>query len=156
MSTPIERLCAGLPHELVEYFQLCRALRFDEKPDYSCFKKLFKGVFSREGYSHDFVFDWTQSGLCVHVDQKSQPNSEGVDSLCVERSSSKSSSSVAVSPHDDQKSTILSVSTHAPSSVNLGDIQNQLDLLSFEIGDTVSLTRTCSGEVFIQGKKNSA
>merc|ERR1712046_432798 len=59
MSTPIEVLCKGFPQEFVTYFQVCRSLRFEDKPDYSYLRKLFRDLFFREGYQYDFVFDWT-------------------------------------------------------------------------------------------------
>ncbi|GIL54302.1 hypothetical protein Vafri_9875 [Volvox africanus] len=59
MSTPIEVLCKGYPMEFVTYFQYCRSLRFDDKPDYSYLRKMFRDLFAREGYQWDYVFDWT-------------------------------------------------------------------------------------------------
>eukprot|EP00854_Cymbomonas_tetramitiformis_P010656 gene10656-12603_t len=59
MSTPIEVLCKGFPQEFVTYFQVCRSLRFEDKPDYSYLRKLFRDLFIREGYQYDYVFDWT-------------------------------------------------------------------------------------------------
>jgi len=59
MSTPIELLCKGHSMEFVTYFQYCRALRFEDKPDYSYLRKLFRDLFAREGYQWDYVFDWT-------------------------------------------------------------------------------------------------
>ncbi|KAL5990537.1 hypothetical protein ACLOJK_011439 [Asimina triloba] len=75
MLTPIEVLCKSFPSEFVSYFHYCRSLRFDDKPDYSYLKRLFRDLFIREGegqnivpvcvllynvgYSFDYVFDWT-------------------------------------------------------------------------------------------------
>ncbi|XP_010484855.1 PREDICTED: casein kinase 1-like protein 7, partial [Camelina sativa] len=59
VSTPIEVLCKNQPSEFVSYFQYCRSLRFDDKPDYSYLKRLFRDLFIREGYQFDYVFDWT-------------------------------------------------------------------------------------------------
>merc|ERR1711966_272875 len=59
MSTPIEALCKGFPQEFSTYFQVCRSLRFEDKPDYSYMRKLFRDLFIREGYQYDYVFDWT-------------------------------------------------------------------------------------------------
>ncbi|GMJ09061.1 casein kinase I-like 6 [Hibiscus trionum] len=59
VSTPIEVLCESYPSEFVSYFQYCRSLRFDVKPDYSYLKRLFQDLFIREGYQFDYVFDWT-------------------------------------------------------------------------------------------------
>ncbi|VVB11254.1 unnamed protein product [Arabis nemorensis] len=59
VSTPIEVLCKSHPPEFVSYFQYCRSLRFEDKPDYSYLKRLFRDLFIREGYQFDYVFDWT-------------------------------------------------------------------------------------------------
>ncbi|GLU03658.1 hypothetical protein SLE2022_208460 [Rubroshorea leprosula] len=59
VSTPIEVLCKSYPTEFVSYFHYCRALRFEDKPDYSYLKRLFRDLFIREGYQFDYVFDWT-------------------------------------------------------------------------------------------------
>merc|ERR1719181_1573127 len=59
MSTPIEVLCKGFPQEFVTFFQVCRSLRFDDKPDYLYLRKLFRDLFIKEGYQYDYVFDWT-------------------------------------------------------------------------------------------------
>ncbi|TYH63251.1 hypothetical protein ES332_D07G178200v1 [Gossypium tomentosum] len=59
VSTPIEVLCKSYPSEFVSYFHHCRSLRFEDKPDYSYLKRLFRDLFIREGYQFDYVFDWT-------------------------------------------------------------------------------------------------
>jgi len=59
MATPTETLCKGFPTEFVVYFQYTRSLRFDDKPDYSYLRKLFRDLFVREGFVWDYVFDWT-------------------------------------------------------------------------------------------------
>ncbi|KAJ1295194.1 hypothetical protein BS78_01G205600 [Paspalum vaginatum] len=59
MLTSAEVLCKSYPSEFVSYFHYCRSLRFEDRPDYSFLKKLFRDVFIREGYQFDYVFDWT-------------------------------------------------------------------------------------------------
>ncbi|KAJ0052786.1 hypothetical protein Pint_01704 [Pistacia integerrima] len=59
VSTPIEVLCKSYPSEFVSYFHYCRSLRFEDKPDYSYLKRLFRDLFIREGFQFDYVFDWT-------------------------------------------------------------------------------------------------
>lgn len=59
MLTPIEVLCKSYPSEFISYFHYCRSLRFDDRPDYSYLKRLFRDLFIREGYQFDYVFDWT-------------------------------------------------------------------------------------------------
>lgn len=58
LNTPVDQLCKGLPHEFVQYLNYCRNLKFEDKPDYSFLKKLFKERFVKEGYEHDYVYDW--------------------------------------------------------------------------------------------------
>ncbi|CAN8247888.1 unnamed protein product [Cochlearia groenlandica] len=58
VSTPIEVLCKNHPSEFVQYFRYCRSLRFDDKPDYSYLKRLFRDLFIREGYRFNYEFDW--------------------------------------------------------------------------------------------------
>lgn len=59
MSTSIEDLCKGYPAEFATYLKYCRSLRFDERPDYSYLRQLFRDLFVRSGYENDSVFDWT-------------------------------------------------------------------------------------------------
>ncbi|CAG2172741.1 unnamed protein product [Oppiella nova] len=58
MSTPIDELCRGFPAEFATYLNYCRALRFDEKPDYSYLRQLLRNLFHRQGFTYDYVFDW--------------------------------------------------------------------------------------------------
>ena len=59
MTTPTDMLCRGFPNEFGIFLNYCRALRFDDKPDYSYLRKLFRDLFVREGYQYDYVFDWS-------------------------------------------------------------------------------------------------
>lgn len=59
MTTPTELLCRGFPSEMAIYLNCCRSLRFDDKPDYSYLRKLFRDLFVREGFQYDYVFDWS-------------------------------------------------------------------------------------------------
>ncbi len=58
LSTSIEVLCKGFPNEFGTYLAYCRNLRFDEKPDYAYLRKMFKDLFKRSGFEHDYVYDW--------------------------------------------------------------------------------------------------
>ncbi|KAL6845362.1 hypothetical protein ACP4OV_024857 [Aristida adscensionis] len=59
VATSIQALCCGYPTEFASYFHYCRSLRFDDKPDYSYLKRLFRDLFIREGFQFDYAFDWT-------------------------------------------------------------------------------------------------
>lgn len=59
MLTSVEALCKSYPTEFISYFHYCRSLRFDDKPDYTYLKRLFRDLFIREAYQFDYIFDWT-------------------------------------------------------------------------------------------------
>lgn len=59
MTTPTEYLVRGFPNEFAIFLNYCRSLRFDDKPDYSYLRKLFRDLFVREGFAYDYVFDWS-------------------------------------------------------------------------------------------------
>ena len=52
-------LCEDLPAEFGAYFDHVRSRSFDDKPRYSFLRRLFRGLFIRQGFEYDFVFDWT-------------------------------------------------------------------------------------------------
>ena len=35
-----------------------RSLKFEDRPDAQFLRKLFKDLFYRLGYEHDYIFDW--------------------------------------------------------------------------------------------------
>ncbi|XP_062189035.1 casein kinase 1-like protein 3 isoform X2 [Phragmites australis] len=59
ISTPIEVLCKSCPVEFASYLHYCHSLTFDQRPDYAFVKRLFRDLFTRQGYEFDYVFDWT-------------------------------------------------------------------------------------------------
>ena len=52
--------------EFEKYLTYCRQLQFNEKPDYAFLKKLFKDLFSQQGYDYDYVYDWTIHKAVFH------------------------------------------------------------------------------------------
>ncbi|KAJ3443772.1 casein kinase 1-like protein [Anaeramoeba flamelloides] len=58
ISTPVKTLCQGLPYEFVTYLNYCKSLHFDEKPNYSYLRKLFRDLFIRENFVYDYIYDW--------------------------------------------------------------------------------------------------
>ncbi|CAK7206330.1 hypothetical protein SEUCBS139899_009119 [Sporothrix eucalyptigena] len=59
LTTSTEVLCRGLPEEFNFYLKYTRSLDFEDKPDYSYLRKIFRDLFVREGFQYDYVFDWT-------------------------------------------------------------------------------------------------
>uniref|UniRef100_A0A8B9W8I2 non-specific serine/threonine protein kinase n=1 Tax=Bos mutus grunniens TaxID=30521 RepID=A0A8B9W8I2_BOSMU len=78
MSTPIEVLCKGYPSEFSTYLNFCRSLRFDDKPDYSYLRQLFRNLFHRQGFSYDYVFDWNMLKFGASSSQAQPRDSEAV------------------------------------------------------------------------------
>ena len=58
INTDILELCEGLPNEFYTFFSYCKNLRFEEKPDYSFLRRIFREVFIKENFSFDFAFVW--------------------------------------------------------------------------------------------------
>lgn len=78
MSSPIESLCRGYPTEFAAYLHYCRALRFDDRPDYSYLRKIFRELFVHEGYSYDYVFDWTLMGIDIDKYHENKISGKGL------------------------------------------------------------------------------
>ena len=74
MATPIDVLCKGAPCEFATYLNYCRSLRFEEKPDYSYLRQLFRNLFHKQGFTYDYVFDWNMLKF-----GGSRPESDGTE-----------------------------------------------------------------------------
>ncbi|KAL9116097.1 MAG: hypothetical protein Q9227_000466 [Pyrenula ochraceoflavens] len=59
MNIKTEELCGGIPREFGTYVDHIRGLKFEDKPDYSYLRTMFRNLFVRSGFEHDNVFDWT-------------------------------------------------------------------------------------------------
>jgi len=62
LTTSIEVLCKGYPVEFTKYLSQCRNLRFDERPQYSAMRNMFKDLFQSNGYKYDYQYDWVVLG----------------------------------------------------------------------------------------------
>ncbi|KAM7196603.1 casein kinase I isoform delta [Rhypophila sp. PSN 637] len=61
MSLSGKDLCRDtLPGEFATYIDYTRSLGFDDKPNYSYLRELFRHRFRSEGFKHDNIFDWTE------------------------------------------------------------------------------------------------
>ncbi|KAM7276374.1 hypothetical protein ACFE04_018240 [Oxalis oulophora] len=76
-STPIEVLCKSHPVEFASYFHYCHSLTFDQRPDYGYLKRLFRDLFTRQGYEFDYIFDWTI--LKYHQAQRKKAQGQSLD-----------------------------------------------------------------------------
>jgi casein kinase I family protein HRR25 len=75
--TTTHLICRGFPKEFKTFFNYTRALRFDEKPDYSYCRKLFRDLFDREGYESDYMFDWNLKAMLRAEDSEEDSEEDG-------------------------------------------------------------------------------
>lgn len=56
----LESFCQDIEPEFLEYLTLVNKLSFDDKPDYSYYRMIFRNLFIKKGYVYDYVYDWTE------------------------------------------------------------------------------------------------
>jgi casein kinase 1 len=59
VNTSIELLCQGYPEEMATYMNYCKNLKFDEEPNYAFLIRLFKELYNKCCFEHEYMFDWT-------------------------------------------------------------------------------------------------
>ena len=59
MGTPLDELCEGIPAPFFEYMNYCKKLQFEETPNYSYLKRLFKEYVYKNNYQ-EIEFDWNR------------------------------------------------------------------------------------------------
>ncbi|KUL81668.1 hypothetical protein ZTR_11130 [Talaromyces verruculosus] len=58
MKISIEKSCPDALAEILVYFKHVRSLKFDEKPNYSYLRKIFRDLHERQFFRNDYLFDW--------------------------------------------------------------------------------------------------
>ena len=56
--TPLEKICAGLPIEFVEYLKYCKLLNFEQDPNYDYLRNLFLNILTKNNLINDMKFSW--------------------------------------------------------------------------------------------------
>lgn len=62
ISTSVEALTLGLPEQFTSFLNYCKSLKFDEKPDYTYLKRIFKELMNKNGFDNDYQYDWIKGG----------------------------------------------------------------------------------------------
>ncbi|KAJ5067469.1 casein kinase 1-like protein [Anaeramoeba ignava] len=75
IRTSVEELTKSLPMEFSMYLSVVRNLRFEETPDYSYLRKIFRDLFCKEGFLYDGIFDWTPNDKQTHQSGKKEQKS---------------------------------------------------------------------------------
>ena len=66
MDISVEDLCKGIPKQFTKYFKYWQGLEFEEKPNYSYLRKLFREVMSSKKYIIDSEsFDWVNLAISL-------------------------------------------------------------------------------------------
>jgi serine/threonine protein kinase len=52
-------LCRGFPKEFGDFLEICKNLKYEERPDYEKMRNLFDNIMKRENYIYDYIYDWT-------------------------------------------------------------------------------------------------
>lgn len=58
MNITVDSMCRGVPEEFAVLINYARALRFEEKPDYTYLKRIFKDLMTKENLQCDYLYDW--------------------------------------------------------------------------------------------------
>jgi casein kinase 1 epsilon len=58
LETTVTELCGEDNDAFIKYFEYCSNLEFEQKPDYSFLRKLFRKSMKTKGFSNDYIFDW--------------------------------------------------------------------------------------------------
>lgn len=59
----ISELCSGQPDEFKVYIEYCRALRFEDCPDYRYLRALFSDLMKRKQFADDGIYDWMDESI---------------------------------------------------------------------------------------------
>lgn len=64
IETPLETLCKGQPNEFKEFMEMCRALKFEEEPNYKAMIGLFENCMTRHNFDGKVLdYTWKQNRL---------------------------------------------------------------------------------------------
>jgi len=86
-NIPTEKLCKGLPDEMIEYINYCKGLHFEEDPDYNHLRSLFVQILNKKNLKNDMKFCFFN--LILNESQRNN-NRESYNKKIIKRS---------VSPH---------------------------------------------------------
>jgi hypothetical protein len=68
------RLFKDILEEFKKYFKHVHSLRPDETPNYTYLYRLFRNLFRRSSFKHDYVFDWTELKFLEYIGKKGSDN----------------------------------------------------------------------------------
>ncbi|KAK8889427.1 Casein kinase I isoform epsilon [Tritrichomonas musculus] len=60
MTTQVDVLCEGIPLEFATFLSEVKRLDFQEEPNYSFYRQMFRDLFIRCGFIYDYQYDWVE------------------------------------------------------------------------------------------------
>ena len=90
LEITLEELCKKLPIEFANYMHYVKSLRFEDRPDYSYLRRIFKELLYRENEDFDFIYDW----MLVDVPRKSANDKYNIPSNSIALTNEKSPESI--------------------------------------------------------------
>lgn len=60
ITTTIETLCEGIPAEFGTFLAEVKKLDFQEQPNYSFYRQIFRDLFLKCGFIYDYQYDWVE------------------------------------------------------------------------------------------------
>lgn len=60
-NVSLRELCKDMPSQMIDYFRYVRRLDFEDRPDYSYLRSLFRKALERKNVEDDGIFDWMES-----------------------------------------------------------------------------------------------
>ncbi len=69
--TSLHELCKDMPSQFLDYFRYVKGLAFEERPDYSYLRGLFRKAMDRKSLVDDGVFDWMDGAANMRTARRS-------------------------------------------------------------------------------------
>lgn len=73
MTTQLESLCEGIPLEFSTFLSEVKRLEFQEEPNYSFYRQMFRDLLIRCGFIYDYQYDWVEKSPILIYSQIRNP-----------------------------------------------------------------------------------
>lgn len=126
LSISSSQLCRGLEPEYKHFMDYCRALKYDELPDYKFAKQMFLRLASRLGFHGDWTYDWMPRAKKVLLRSAKEHRRSSLQLLLSGKDSTSSSPGqllTALHPSSSSESTGSTSSTALMQQTAQSDLQ---------------------------------
>jgi len=72
-----EKLCEGLPEEMMKYMDYCKGLYFEQDPNYDYLRSLFETILIKNKLKNDLKFCWISKTILNQEENRAQAQSQG-------------------------------------------------------------------------------